>query len=953
MRVTVRDLGAQFFCTSEDVGKLRTSAVVDKLAELNRNVQVAVLEEELDEALIKSGRFQVVVMTETVHARQIQVDAWCRLYNVGFISADVKGVMGCVFVDLGSEFVVHDATGEAPVSKLIASVTNDKAGIVTCLEDTRHGLETGDHVVFEEVEGMVQLNGGQSRPIKVVGPYSFSIEDTTHYSNYTGGGRFRQVKLDQTICFQSLVHQLGNPDFLISPDMSKFDHPAQLHCYYQALSLFQSEFGHDPRPDVNSDIHSVLDLTKKVASSSKLNPEIKDSLILSLARGASAVIAPMAAALGGIVGQEVMKAVSGKFMPIRQFLYFDVVECLPENLPAEEYKQTGSRYDDYIAVFGKTIQQQVEKLSFFLVGAGAIGCEMLKNWALMGLGTSNASVVVTDMDTIEKSNLSRQFLFRNSDVGQLKSTTAAAAVKKMNPDFNVIAHSNRVAPETQNVYNDDFWESLDGVCTALDNVQARLYVDQRCVYYQKPMFESGTLGAKGNTQIVIPFLTESYGSTRDAPEQSFPVCTLKNFPYQIEHTIQWARDVFEGWFAQSCIEANNYIQDPNYLPELAKQPNSQLDSLVTVRAYLVDEKPVSFDDCIAWARFKFEEEFVNKIYQLLHNFPADSINSQGVKFWSGAKRCPLPLKFDVSDPAVLDFIIASANLHAFNYGIPGTKDVSYVYRVLEKVVVPTFQPKKGIKIAADDTDLKKNEEESKDSNDLEPQIKEILNMLPPPASLKGYALKPVDFEKDDDTNFHMDFITACSNLRARNYRIKEENRHETKLIAGKIIPAIATTTGLVAGLICLEIYKYVQKKKLEAYRSCFMTLAVDVYSFSEPQPPPKKKIQLKSGEWEWSLWDRFDLDTNRGTMTLEEFMESFKEQYGLTINMLSYGPAIIFSLFGNKKNIAERLKLPLPQVCANVSKTELPDSKYIILEACVNDDDDNDIEIPYLRVKIA
>ena len=61
--------------------------------------------------------------------------------------------------------------------------------------------------------------------------------------------------------------------------------------------------------------------------------------------------------------------------------------------------------------------------------------------------------------------------------------------------------ADRVAPETQDVYNDAFWSQLDGVCTALDNVQARLYVDQRCVHYGKSLLESGTLGTKGNTQV--------------------------------------------------------------------------------------------------------------------------------------------------------------------------------------------------------------------------------------------------------------------------------------------------------------------------------------------------------------------------------------------------------------------------------------------------------------------
>ena len=81
---------------------------------------------------------------------------------------------------------------------------------------------------------------------------------------------------------------------------------------------------------------------------------------------------------------------------------------------------------------------------------------------------------------------------------------------------------------------------MDGITNALDNVDARKYVDRRCVYYRKPLLESGTLGTKGNTQVVVPSLTESYSSSQDPPEKSIPSCTLKNFPNAIEHTIQVA-----------------------------------------------------------------------------------------------------------------------------------------------------------------------------------------------------------------------------------------------------------------------------------------------------------------------------------------------------------------------------------------------------------------------------
>ncbi|KAL0158376.1 hypothetical protein M9458_046452, partial [Cirrhinus mrigala] len=118
------------------------------------------------------------------------------------------------------------------------------------------------------------------------------------------------------------------------------------------------------------------------------------------------------------------------------------------------------------------------------------------------------------------------------------SETAAAAVKQMNPSVRITGHQNRVGPDTEKVYDDDFFESLDGVANALDNVDARMYMDRRCVYYRKPLLESGTLGTKGNVQVVIPFLTESYSSSQDPPEKSIPICTLKNFPNAIEHTLQ-------------------------------------------------------------------------------------------------------------------------------------------------------------------------------------------------------------------------------------------------------------------------------------------------------------------------------------------------------------------------------------------------------------------------------
>ncbi|CAF3943836.1 unnamed protein product, partial [Rotaria sp. Silwood1] len=262
----------------------------------------------------------------------------------------------------------------------------------------------------------------------------------------------------------------------------------------------------------------------------------------------------------------------------------------------------------------------------------------------MGIGClKEGHVYVTDMDSIEKSNLNRQFLFRSWDIGKMKSTVAAEAVKAMNPNMHVRAYVDGVLPETEHIYDDHFFERLDSVVNALDNVKARQYIDRRCVYYQKPLVDSGTLGTKASVQVVVPFLTESYSSTNDPPDPSVPMCTLRNFPNLIEHTIEWARDNFAGLFTIPPQQADEFMRNPKEFAERTAKNHSEYDKteiIENVKRILGEEHPNSFTDCIKWSRNLFEQQFHNTIAQLLYNFPRDHITSKGERFWSGNKRCP-------------------------------------------------------------------------------------------------------------------------------------------------------------------------------------------------------------------------------------------------------------------------------------------------------------------------
>lgn len=938
--VTIQDLSTQFFLRTEDIGKSRAAATLPRLAELNTYVPVRDLGGKPGDGitidLIKG--FHVVVLCGVSYKKQLEINDWTHENGIHFISAETRGLFGSTFNDFGPKFTCVDPTGEQHLTGMIVSVDKDKEAVVTCLDETRHGLEDGDFVTFSEVQGMVELNGCEPRKITVKGPYTFSIGDTSNLSDYKAGGIFTQVKMPKILNYKSLRESLKSPECLIT-DFAKFDRPAILHAGFQALSEFASKNNRLPRPRNDEDAAAVVALAKE------LDSEVDEKILKELAYQATGDLSPMNAVLGGFVAQEVLKACSAKFHPAFQHTYFDSLESLPNTLPTEaECQPIGSRYDAQVAVFGKVFQEKIANHRQFLVGSGAIGCEMLKNWSMMGVGSGpNGIIHVTDLDTIEKSNLNRQFLFRAKDLGHFKAEVAAVAVAEMNPDLvgKILAKQEPVGPTTENIYDEAFFDGIDGVTNALDNVKARLYMDQRCVFYRKPLLESGTLGTKGNTQVIVPDLTESYASSQDPPEKETPSCTIKNFPNAINHTIEWSRTQFDNLFVKPPQAANAYLSEPNYLESTLKYSGQHTEQIEQIASFLVTNKPLTFEECIVWARLQFERDYNNDIRQLLFSLPKDAVTSTGQPFWSGPKRAPEALTFNSNDPTHLEYIISAANLHAFNYGLRGDTNPALFRKVADSVIVPEFTPKSGIKVQISDSEpVPQNAGGDEDAEAM-------MRVLPSPSSLAGYRLNACEFEKDDDNNHHIDFITAASNLRAMNYSINIADRHTTKQIAGKIIPAIATTTSLVTGLVCLELYKIIDgKNKLEDYKNGFVNLALPFFGFSEPIAAKKSKY----GDVEWTLWDRFEF---KNDPSLKEIISFFEKEHKLGVTMVSQGVSMLWNSWIGKKKSDERLPMKFSNLVEHVSKKPIqPHVKYLIVEVMVADESDEDVEVPFIVVRI-
>lgn len=182
-----------------------------------------------------------------------------------------------------------------------------------------------------------------------------------------------------------------------------------------------------------------------------------------------------------------------------------------------------------------------------IIGAGGLGCELLKNIALLGF----TQIHVIDMDTIDLSNLNRQFLFRNSDIGQSKAQTAAKFINQRIPGVNVIAHHGKIEDK-----DESFYRSFHIVVCGLDSIVARRWINIMLISLLRynddesidessiiPMVDGGTEGFKGNVRVVIPGKTACIDCTIDLyPEQvNFPLCTIAHTPRLPEHCIEYVR----------------------------------------------------------------------------------------------------------------------------------------------------------------------------------------------------------------------------------------------------------------------------------------------------------------------------------------------------------------------------------------------------------------------------
>lgn len=285
--------------------------------------------------------------------------------------------------------------------------------IITVLDGKNHFLQNGSTIMLKEVNGMTEVNG-KCFKVKNKSPFEVSINcDSTTYNEYKHGGIGLEVKQSEFHDFRSLEAQLQSPEIIIT-DYGKKD-SYYLH-FLLMVSVFKFLEIHSRKPDADKDedYNSFLNIAQNFNEhlSAKKLSNLFDKIKRETLRCLQHQFAPLCASLGGIAAQEVLKAVTGKFSPIKEWFLYDATELLGGTIPS-----AASRYLPLNCCIGEELSTKLANTKLFMVGCGAIGCEMLKNFALLGIGSGeNGKITITDNDLIEKSNLNRQFLFRHHHI---------------------------------------------------------------------------------------------------------------------------------------------------------------------------------------------------------------------------------------------------------------------------------------------------------------------------------------------------------------------------------------------------------------------------------------------------------------------------------------------------------------------------------------------------------
>ncbi|KAH9489747.1 SUMO-activating enzyme subunit 2-A [Bulinus truncatus] len=402
-------------------------------------------------------------------------------------------------------------------------------------------------------------------------------------------------------------------------------------------------------------------------------------------------------------------------------------------------------------VLENQLVENLKKCKLLMVGAkAALVCELLKNLVLTGF----TYIEVIDLDTIDVSNLNRQFLFRKEHVGKSKAQVAKESALKFNPNANITAHHDSIFSQE---FGLDFFKQFTLVLNALDNRAARNHVNRMCLAADIPLIESGTAGYLGQVTVIKKFsrieTTVAMNVTQNQPRKHFLGVLLRNTPSEPVHCGYKPNICSNQLFGED--DPDQDVSPDTEDPELAANAGQ---AALSTEAKKDAVGGIERKSTRAWA---MDNDYdAEKLFNKLFRDDIKYLLSMET-LWK-KRRPPQPLDFN--DLPGKDEVIST-----------GVMRDQRVWSVQECADV----------------------------------FSNCLNALKQELNCKGDG-GTLAWDKDDHNA--MDFVASVTNIRAHIFGIPLKSKFDIKSIAGNIIPAIATTNAVIAGLIVMEALKILSGK---------------------------------------------------------------------------------------------------------------------------------------------
>lgn len=570
--------------------------------------------------------------------------------------------------------------------------------------------------------------------------------------------------------------------------------------------------------------------------------------------------------LGAVAAQEALKFFTQRWVPASNPVCFDMAELFPKAkkpsssaavsstdfFPADAISAAVDELNrpdvHYAALFGAAGLEQIRGGRVFLVGAGALGCEYLKTFALMGIGAGGKGVVtITDDDSIATSNLSRQLLFRERHVGENKSAVAAAAGKEMarlalkhrGGAVNFRALQKRLDDKSTHpitgVFNHRFWSQQTVLVSGVDNVKARSFLSEMSQQHLVPLVDGGTNGPLGHVACVLPFVVNPL-QPPPPDTNRIAVCTLHFFPTTVAHCSQHALHTFRALFGEKEEDKDEQMNKKKQ--EQEQKDSSRADSS-TVSAIVSsssssnnNNNTITVEDALREACNLWFPLFVQPVLDLRRSKPPDALDADGASpYYSpqSSRRCPSVPEFDpVNDEAHRAFICSCAKLlfRSIGKGVVDTEEepgspstwnravanmalqnqwkekmedlvASYVPQLIQ---IPHDSSNNNKQAGGANTSVDKDAAAAQHEQEEERKAQAAAGATEAAEAENASVfarnrIVEMEFEKDDTDM--LEFVWAATVVRARAYAIFSPSKSDVQRVAGRMIPALITTTAVV------------------------------------------------------------------------------------------------------------------------------------------------------------